>query len=425
MDKPLDVVIVGGSLAGLMSGVVLKRLGHNVRILNRDPSSSLQGQGAGISALQNVQEYLATYDVTKKPHSVLSKEVQFLNKEGEITKTTDWPMWMTSWNVLYYRLRANFDGLLSEYCPELPKEAGSGEGKAIYSPGKNVTDVKYADGMVTVYFDNHEGGSGSLHADLVLAADGPASKIRQILEPDLQRTYAGYVAWRGTAPESDMSEETRKAFGGKISYYQCTNPRGHILMYTIPGQNGTLEPGQRLLNYVWYCNHAAESPALAALLTDSDGHRHRITLPMGKMRPDIWAAQKDFATQTLPPPFAELVHKTSLPFVQAITDVASPNAAFFDGKLLLVGDSLTAFRPHVAASTGQAALHAQLLDRMLRGEIGVVEWEREALRFSRLMRLRSMLWGNTMQYGYLAGAVSYFWYAREVAAQWVGRWWYG
>ena len=222
---------VGGSLSGLMSGVVLKRHGHNVRILNRDPSSSLQGQGAGISALQNVQDYLSTYDVTKRPHSVYSSNIQFLDKEGKLTKTWNISMSMTSWNVLYYRLRANFDGLLSEYCPELPKEAGAGEGKAIYSPGKNVTDVKYADGQVTVYFDNFEGGSGSLHADLVLAADGPGSTIRQILQPQLQRTYVGYVAWRGTALESDVSEETRKAFGGKISYYQSTNPRGHMLMY--------------------------------------------------------------------------------------------------------------------------------------------------------------------------------------------------
>lgn len=214
-----------------MSGVVLKRLGHNVHILNRDPSSSMQGQGAGISALQNVQELLQSYDITKKPHSVLSPQIQFLNKEGAVTKTMEVAMHLTSWNVLYYRLRANFDGLLSEYCPELPKEAPTGEGKAIYSPGKNVTDVKYTDGLVTVHFDNFEGGSGSLHADLVLAADGAGSQIRQILEPDLQRTYAGYVAWRGTAHESDVSEETRKAFGGKITYFQSTAPRGHMLTH--------------------------------------------------------------------------------------------------------------------------------------------------------------------------------------------------
>lgn len=214
-----------------MSGVVLKRLGHNVRILNRDPSSSLQGQGAGISALQNVQEFLKSYDITKKPHSVLSSQIQFLNKQGAVTKTAEVSMHMTSWNVLYYRLRANFDGLLSEYCPELPKEAPSGEGKAIYSPGRNVTDVKYADGIVTVYFDNSDGGSGSLHAELVLAADGAGSHIRRILKPDLKRTYAGYVGWRGTAHESAISEETRKAFGGKISYFQSTAPRGHMLMH--------------------------------------------------------------------------------------------------------------------------------------------------------------------------------------------------
>ena len=215
-----------------MSGIVLKRLGHNVHILNRDPSSSLQGQGAGISAMQNVQDFLSNYDLSKQPYSIPSPNIQFLNREGELIKTWKVSVTMTSWNVLYYRLRANFDGLLSEYCPEISKGSDIGEGKAVYDPGKNVTDVKYEDGFVTVYFDNSEGGSGSLHGDLVIAADGPGSKIRQILQPELQRKYAGYVAWRGTAYEGDVSAETRKAFGDKMSYYQM--PRGHILMYVPP-----------------------------------------------------------------------------------------------------------------------------------------------------------------------------------------------
>jgi hydroxymethylglutaryl-CoA reductase len=43
----------------------------------------------------------------------------------------------------------------------------------------------------------------------------------------------------------------------------------------------------------------------------------------------------------------------------------------FDGKLLLVGDALAQFRPHVGSSTNQAALDALLLEKVLKGEMGL------------------------------------------------------
>jgi len=43
------VVIVGGSLGGLFTGIVFLRLGYTVTILERTLASSLQDQGAGIA----------------------------------------------------------------------------------------------------------------------------------------------------------------------------------------------------------------------------------------------------------------------------------------------------------------------------------------------------------------------------------------
>ena len=211
-----------------MHGIVLKRLGHNVHILNRNPTSLLHDQGAGITALDNVQEFFHSHDSSKQPYSITSPNIQFLNRDAEVIKTWDIVLQTTSWNVLYYRLRANFDGLQSEYCPESLKGAAQGEGKAVYDPGKTVTDVKNIDELLTVEFDDVNGGGGRLHTDLVIAADGPGSKIRQMLQPDLRRNYAGYVAWRGTVLEQEISEESRKVFGDKITYFQM-NP-GHILL---------------------------------------------------------------------------------------------------------------------------------------------------------------------------------------------------
>lgn len=49
---------------------------------------------------------------------------------------------------------------------------------------------------------------------------------------------------------------------------------------------------------------------------------------------------------------------------------------------MLVGDAFTLFRPHAGASTGQAAMQALGLARVFQGEIGLEEWEREALGYA-------------------------------------------
>jgi len=182
-----------------MHGIAIKRLGHNVHLLERTLTSLRDGQGAGISAGPQVQEFLKKHDLSRQPYSLLSPAMQFVDKELNVKEVRRFPLRMTGWNVLYYRLRANFDGLKSDYCPEPPKSI-EGEGKAIYDLGKRVTDVSYVDGLVTVEFEDLVNGGGrSLHADLVIAADGSSSGIRQLLFPNIQRAYAGYLAWRGTS----------------------------------------------------------------------------------------------------------------------------------------------------------------------------------------------------------------------------------
>lgn len=202
-----------------MHGIVIKRLGHNVHILEQNLSSLRDGQAAGISAGPQVQEFLRDNDLSKQPYSVFTPALQFLDNEMNVKEVRKIPFQMTGWNVLYYRLRANFDGFGSVYCPEPPGRV-EGEGKAVYDLGKRVTDISYTDGLVTVDFDDLSNGGGrSIHADLVIAADGSNSSVRQLLQPGLKRPYAGYFAWRGTVAEKDVSEETKKAFDQKTTFF--------------------------------------------------------------------------------------------------------------------------------------------------------------------------------------------------------------
>lgn len=149
---------VGGSLSGLFQGVVLKRLGHNVRILERASPDGLREQGAGITAREDIQEYLNTYDrFSDQPYSPGDANIQFINQTGEVTKTWKMQLRMTSWDTLYYRLRANFDGLQSEYVNTARSTPQTGEGAASYEYECNVTDVKYQKGSVDVHFERSTG----------------------------------------------------------------------------------------------------------------------------------------------------------------------------------------------------------------------------------------------------------------------------
>ena len=217
-----------------MHGVVLKRLGYHVRILERQPSSTMDDQGAGITAQQEIQEFMRSRKLEALPYSVSSPILQILNPKGSVKRTFNTTFQMTSWNVLYYRLRAAFDGLPSSYLPkehlfEGPTKQENGEPKCKYEHGKTVTDVKATAQKVTIYFDSQDGTPGSVEADLVIAADGPRSMIRQLLEPRSKPSYAGYVAWRGTVAEKDVSEETMRVFDQKTTSFSSKG--SYILMY--------------------------------------------------------------------------------------------------------------------------------------------------------------------------------------------------
>ncbi|KAL6720040.1 hypothetical protein ACLMJK_001961 [Lecanora helva] len=396
-EKPMNVLIVGGSLAGLMHGVMLRRLGHTVRILEQSPESILHGQAAGIRAGEEVREFFQKYDLLKERYFLDCPGLQFIDRDTKNLRFVDFPMAMTSWTTLYYRLRANFDGYISKHCPE-PPEPEEMDGAATYDLGKRVNGVSYAGESVNVsYVDTLNGSSGSLQADLVIAADGSNSAVRQLLLPELQRPYAGYVAWRGSVLEKDASVITREAIKDNFMVFKM--PRNYILVYTIPGPTGSLKPGERILNFVWYYNCPASSAEYASIMTDSDGHRHRNTLPPGKMRPEVWSKQKSYAQSELARPFAELVEKTTQPFISSVSDTIAPSASFFDGKLLLVGEALALFRPHIALSANQAAVDCLLLKKRLDGDITMKEWERRVLQYGARTRLLSIVSGNWTQFG--------------------------
>ena len=127
-----------------MHGIVLRNLGHNVKILESNALSEQKNLGAGIAAMDEVHTFMPNF--SKATYTVTSQNVQFLDEEFKVRRKLDVSLKMTIRNCLHYLMRANFDGLRSEICCPESSESSALTGTAVYKHGKNVVGVEYADG---------------------------------------------------------------------------------------------------------------------------------------------------------------------------------------------------------------------------------------------------------------------------------------
>ncbi|KAI1371688.1 FAD/NAD(P)-binding domain-containing protein [Hypoxylon crocopeplum] len=423
-DK-LNVVIIGGSLAGLMCGIALKHAGHTVKIIERDDDER-QSHMAGVCLGPDTEAFLQSHDRYSNAFSHRSTRLQLMKSDETVQVLVRGQRLITSWDAYYFRLRSLFDGYVSSYYPSPPRPVAT-DGLVIYDSNTEVKDMKRSYGsdapMLVTTLNRITQDESHIKADLVIGADGPDSFVRSRYLPHIRRQYVGYITWRGVVPEEEVSDSTCKMFQRSVTVYMMN--KQHVIMYTIPGPDGSLEPGKRFFNFVWYTNETPET--LDRIMTDAiDGHRHHNIVPSGRVRKDVWDARLEEARKALlPAPFLEVITKIKLPFIQVITDFCSSRAAFENGHVLLIGDALATYRPHTAFSATQSAFHSLLTEEYVQGQIGAQEWEEKAVRYSRLYWSQARFWGGCYQHSVATALVSglYFWMYRGIDV--VKAWWYG
>jgi 2,6-dihydroxypyridine 3-monooxygenase len=371
-----SVVVMGGSVGGLTAALVLRDAGCQVRVFERS-AAALQARGAGIAALPATLRYLTERGGRSEADVCSSTDwIRFLGPDGGIEHEQRHRYLFSSWNTIY-------SSLLEELDP------GS------YLLDREVTGFSQDRGRVRVTLAD----GGVAEAELLVCADGVSSLARAVLLPGVLPSYSGYVAWRGTLPERELTAATSGRLSDAITYQVM--PGSHILVYPIPGPHGELTKGDRLVNFVWYVNVAA-GEALDELMTGRDGVRRAVSLPPGAATEEAVAVMRRSARARLAPALAEVAGGVAEPFVQAVYDIGVPTMAF--GRICLIGDAAFAVRPHAAAGTAKAAADGWALAEALTAAAGDVpaalaSWERRQLALGRALLARCRDIGDSSQFG--------------------------
>jgi len=344
-------LIIGGSLGGLLAAHLLRDVGWDAVVFERN-AEDLTGRGAGVSTHPQLIDILRRVGIDfDESMGIKVDTVVCLDRDGRSYLETETARTMSSWGRLYRSLR-----------DALP-DGG-------YRLGTALERVEQDADRVTAVIAGGTRATG----DLLVGADGLRSTVREQFLPEVEPDYAGYVAWRAMLDETDVPPDIRAAI---FERYTFCLPDGELcLAYPVPGRNNETEPGRRAYNIVWYRPTDPEH-ALVDLCTDTSGRCHGSAIPPPLIRPAVVARIKAAARALLAPQVAEIFERTRQPFFQPIFDLESPRIAF--GRVALVGDAAFVARPHVGAGVTKAALDAaSLADAVAENEVAAA-----LLRFER------------------------------------------
>lgn len=371
------VAVVGGSIGGLTAALVLRDAGCEVDVYERS-GVLLSGYGAGIVVQPELSRYfLERTDLTLDRISVASRGIRYYDAaSGALVGEVDAAWRYTSYNALYR-------GLLRAFGPER------------YHLGHTLCGIAQSDCSVLLSFEN----SARVECELAVCADGSFSSARKLLL-GIEPKYAGYVTWRGLAPQGSLPEELWNFFDGHFTYGLLAD--GHLIAYPIPTVSEELQVVGRSINFQWYWN-VAGGTELDDLMTDRHGARRPVSVHADDVQPR-WLAQlrRRARDQIALGPFAELVAQNAKPFVTIIADADVPAMAI--GRVCLIGDAAVTGRPHAAAGGAKAAADGWALAEALIATGGNVlealrRWEPAQLRQGRALLQKVRHMASRLQHG--------------------------
>jgi 2-polyprenyl-6-methoxyphenol hydroxylase-like FAD-dependent oxidoreductase len=212
-----NVAIVGGSLAGLATGIGLARRGIPVQIFEQNSGEERGGTGLGVER----DLITETTGVNARADGI----TQALPVVDEGYRET------STWLAIYRWLRAVADAT---------------EGLSLHESAR--VDLISSDDHLAHF----SGPRVAVSADVLIGADGYRSVVRRAVSPTRPfAPYGGFLLWRALVEESWVPKQirARTSLGGGRSPHPES---ARLVVYRVPGPNGETSPGKRYITLAWY-----------------------------------------------------------------------------------------------------------------------------------------------------------------------------
>jgi len=342
----MKIGIVGGSIAGCTAAILLREEGHRVMIFERS-GKTLVGRGGGIGTLPALMDQLIGEGLISENFPYFSiADMPFVGKSEKYEPfgKTAWAMPMNlsvfHWQTLWNDLRSKVPDELYHAGAEVIHAGHSADDKII---------IRTSDGKKEKF-------------DLVLFADGYHSFGRELMFPDVDLKYRGYVLWRGLLPESEMDK--KGPLNDTLPRLSYSGFPGHMVIYFIPSHQGSIREGERIFNWAAYIPVPAEE--MDDLMTDQSGRTWSGTLPPGKMRKEKENELKSFLSRNIPSYYAEVVNKTQNSYVQVIYTLELQS--YYRDHMCLIGDAGMVIQPFTGSGVFKGYHNVTDLITHLKGE---------------------------------------------------------
>jgi salicylate hydroxylase len=216
-----EVVVAGGGIGGLSAALACAQAGANVSLYER--GAEFSEFGAGIQLGPNAVRVLHGWGLKEGlsglaafPHRIQFRSALSGSVLGELTLGADM---VRRYGAPYLTIhRADLHGLLVQTLQQ--------RGDVALHLGCAVQDVVQSEASVTAQLQNDQ----QVSADVLVAADGAWSTLRQQLLHDGKPQPTGHLAYRSMFKQSDLPK--------KLQSQQVTawfGPRMHVVQYPVRG----------------------------------------------------------------------------------------------------------------------------------------------------------------------------------------------
>jgi len=220
MSSNFKVVIVGGGLAGLTAALAMKSFGIKADVFEAAPE--LGEVGAAINISPQAVKALQAVGVGEELAAISNSSPGMYTRNmytGEYLEFNDRSKIAARYGAPYYTVhRADMIDVL----------AGGLDPSTIHL-GRRLTAIEERGDRVALTFAD----GLSIDAEVVIAADGVRSVIRQTLYGDDNPTYTGQMIWRTLLDGADVPENVLEPTG----HIQWVGKGRHILAYYMRGKS--------------------------------------------------------------------------------------------------------------------------------------------------------------------------------------------